>query len=306
MDTHSAIFRPMYFFGLLFYITFFGCYSSSWAQNRNEEFEAWKKSRIQELTGEEGWLNLVGLVPIDTSNAYLNSTNEDSLFLESTLEMSTLGKFLFAKDSVWFTWKNREILSQDSVLVFPIAHGSGAGVYYKDWKWSVIKRGEVYFMRLRQLNHPDLENFEATPVFDYDSNYRVSAFFLPKFNQVISIPNVLGQVIPWKVMGELQFVFHGKSQRLLALEEAGKLFVIFSDQSSGQTTYPTGRYLYVNYPNAKGETIVDFNFAYNPPCAYTAYATCPIPPKENRLDLPINAGEKVLPSQKIKERNKGA
>ncbi|MCE2706994.1 MAG: DUF1684 domain-containing protein [Bacteroidota bacterium] len=302
MDTLSAIFRPIYFFCLLILITFFGSCSSSWAQNRNEEFESWKKSRIQELTGEEGWLNLVGLIPMDTSTTYLNSMDKDSLVLKSEFNESTLGKFLFANDSVWFTWKNREILSQDSVLVFPTAYGSAAGLYYKDWKWSVIKRGEVYFLRLRKLNHPDLENFEATPVFDYNSNYRVSAFFLPKFNQVISIPNVLGQVIPWKVMGELQFVFHGKSQRLIALEEAGKLFIIFSDQSSGQTTYPTGRYLYVNYPNAKGETILDFNFAYNPPCAYTAYATCPIPPKENRLDFLINAGEKVPALAKNKRK----
>ncbi|MEY2704725.1 MAG: hypothetical protein RL407_787 [Bacteroidota bacterium] len=304
MQTPSTFFRPMYFFGLLLLTTLFGCYSGSWAQSRNEEFEAWKKSRIQELTGEEGWLNLVGLIPMDTSTTYLNSMDEDSLVLKSEFDESTLGKFLVAKDSVWFIWQNGDkSIPQESVLVFPTVYGSGAGVYYKDWKWSVIKRGEIYFLRLRKLNHPDLENFEATPVFDYDSNYRVSAFFLPKFNQVISIPNVLGQVIPWKVMGELQFVFHGKSQRLIALEEAGKLFVIFSDQSSGQTTYPTGRYLYVNYPNAKGETILDFNFAYNPPCAYTAYATCPIPPKENRLDLLINAGEKV-PSLATNKRKK--
>jgi uncharacterized protein (DUF1684 family) len=76
------------------------------------------------------------------------------------------------------------------------------------------------------------------------------------------------------------------------VDEAGKLFVIFSDETSGSETYPTGRYLYVNYPDKTGMTEIDFNFAYNPPCAFTAFATCPIPPKVNRLPLALRVGEK--------------
>lgn len=109
----------------------------------------------------------------------------------------------------------------------------------------------------------------------------------------MSITNVLGQVIEWRVMGLLKFEIDGEMQELITLEDEGKLFVIFSDETNDRETYPSGRYLYVAFPDNKGNTIIDFNYAYNPPCAYTAFATCPIPPRENRLDFRIEAGEKV-------------
>ena len=91
----------------------------------------------------------------------------------------------------------------------------------------------------------------------------------------------------------LQFEYEGKDFELLVLDELGKLFVLFADETSALETYPTGRYLYVNPPDAKGMTVLDFNYAYNPPCAYTEFATCPIPPKSNRLPFAILAGEKM-------------
>ena len=94
-------------------------------------------------------------------------------------------------------------------------------------------------------------------------------------------------------MGILRFEIGGQKEELITLEDAGKLFVIFSDQTNGESTYPSGRYIYVAFPDKKGKTLIDFNYAYNPPCAYTAFATCPIPPKENRLDVSIAAGEKA-------------
>jgi uncharacterized protein (DUF1684 family) len=146
---------------------------------------------------------------------------------------------------------------------------------------------------LRDLSHPNLKEFTPTPTFDYNSTYRIQAKLIPRFNQTMDIPNVLGQVISWKVIGVLQFEYEGKDFELLVLDELGKLFVLFSDDSSALETYPTGRYLYVNPPDAKGMTLLDFNYAYNPPCAYTEFATCPIPPKSNRLPFAIHAGEKV-------------
>ena len=280
----------------LILLSLFAFVSVSLAQEG--EFEQWKIKRTAELTGEDGWLNLVGLIWMEAHSPYLEELNASSLGFAEKSGSATLGKFDFGNDSVWFEptelalQKNSNSPQSKRMLVYPIAYGSG-GVYYKDWKWTIIQRGGKYALRLRDLNHPNLKNFTPTPTFDYNSAYRFTAKLEPKFNQTIEIPNVLGQLITWKVVGLLQFEHEGQKFELLVLDELGKLFVIFSDGTSALQTYPTGRYLYVNPPDAKGITTLDFNYAYNPPCAYTEFATCPIPPKSNRLPIEVLAGEKM-------------
>lgn len=261
------------------------------------EFEQWKIKRTAELTGEDGWLNLVGLIWLEADSPYLEEVNASSLGFAEKSGSTTLGKFDFGQDSVWFEptelvlQKKSNSLQSKRMLVYPIAYGTGGGVYFRHWKWSLIQRGGKYALRLRDLNHPNLKNFTPTPTFTYNPTYRFTAKLAPKFNQTLEIPNVLGQLITWKVVGVLQFEYEGQNFELLVLDELGKLFVIFSDETSALQTYPTGRYLYVNSPDAKGITTLDFNYAYNPPCAYTEFATCPIPPKSNRLPFQILAGE---------------
>jgi uncharacterized protein (DUF1684 family) len=261
------------------------------------DFEQWKIKRTAELTGEDGWLNLAGLFWMEARSPYLEEVNSTLGFAEKA-GSATLGKFEIGQDSVWFvgtnllTQEKNSLSEPNRTLVFPTEYGSG-GVYYKNWKWTIIQRGGNYALRLRDLSHSNLQEFTPTPTFDYNSTFRFPAKLIPLFNQTMDIPNVLGQVISWKVIGVLQFEYEGKGFELLVLDELGKLFVLFSDETSAQQTYPTGRYLYVNPPDIKGMTLLDFNYAYNPPCAYTEFATCPIPPKSNRLPFAVHAGEKV-------------
>jgi len=267
------------------------------ARAQEADFEQWKIKRTAELTGENGWLNLAGLFWMEVRSPYLEEANSTLAFAEKT-GSATLGKFEFGQDSVWFVGTNLLIQEKNNfsesnrTLVFPTEYGSG-GVYYKNWKWTIIQRGGNYALRLRDLTHPNLQEFRPTPTFDYNSTFRFPAKLIPRFNQTMDIPNVLGQVISWKVIGVLQFEYEGKDFELLVLDELGKLFVLFSDETSALQTYPTGRYLYVNPPDPKGMTLLDFNYAYNPPCAYTEFATCPIPPKANRLPFAVHAGEKM-------------
>lgn len=264
---------------------------------QNSEFEAWKINREKELLAEEGWLNLAGLYWITETTAFLNIHGKDSLNLSHEATKNTLGSFEVKGDSVWFNFhpsltKRKSIQPSKKVLQFPeTAYGSGA-VYHDRWKWNVISRGGQFAVRLRDLKHTAIADFQSIPYFEYDSAFVTEAFFIPKFNETINIPNVLGQVIEWKVMGLLQFEIGRKRYELTALDEAGKLFVIFSDLTNDKDTYPAGRYLYVDYPDQKGKTQIDFNYSYNPPCAFTPFATCPIPPKVNRLELAVKAGEK--------------
>jgi len=263
------------------------------------EFAQWKIKRQVELTGEDGWLNLVGLIWMEVDSPYLEEVNGATLGFGKNSGSATLGKFEFGQDSVWFEPSELAIKAMTNstpskrMLVYPIAYGTGGGVYYKNWKWSIIQRGGNYALRLRDLNHPNLQNFTPTPTFDYNPAYLFAVKLEPKFNQTLEIPNVLGQLITWKVIGVLHFEREGKKFELLVLDELGKLFVLFSDETSALETYPTGRYLYVNPPDGKGMTTLDFNYAYNPPCAYTEFATCPIPPKSNRLPFAVTAGEKM-------------
>lgn len=267
----------------------------SFAQKEN--FDQWKIEREKELLGENGWLNLAGLFWIDSEKPYLNQFSKDSLVISESPGKKNIGTFQFINDSVWFFF-NRKLVKKTRLqppgltLQFPVETYTAGGVYFDHWKWTVINRGGQFAMRLRDLEHPALAKFQAIPTYDYNPEFSVKAFFQPKFNETMGIPNVLGQIIEWKVMGNLKFQLDGKEYELTALDEAGKLFVIFSDRTNEKDTYPTGRYLYVNYPDRNGNTRIDFNYSYNPPCAFTAFATCPIPPKVNRLEIAVAAGEK--------------
>ena len=108
------------------------------------------------------------------------------------------------------------------------------------------------------------------------------------------ITNVLGMESAETSPGAVVFEVDGHGYRLDAITEKGepKLFVIIADKTSGKGTYPAGRYLYVDPPGSSGEMVIDFNKAYSPPCAFTKFATCPLPPRQNRLPFPIEAGEK--------------
>jgi len=258
-------------------------------------FILWQKEREDEVLDEDGWLNLSGLEWLGDEEIYLNE-KEEKLVLETSADSNNLGYFKIVRDSVWFhpaAKTQMEYGIPEKVLQFPEENYGDLAIQTGKWKWSVIERGGSFGVRIRNLEHPAFKTFEGIPVLEYKPEWNISAKFLPRFNQSISITNVLGQVYDWNVMGMIEFTYQGKGYELITLEEDGKLWVIFSDESNAKDTYPSGRYLYVGYPDRKGNLNLDFNYAYNPPCAFTAFATCPIPPPENRLDFAILAGEMI-------------
>lgn len=279
----------------IFLTVLIGSLSQS-AFSQNEKHEDWKSERESELQAEDGWLNLAGLFWLDSGANYLNFKNQDQLSLSKTSGNFDLGTFKVEHGKVtFFSAKNSIVNHQETriqeFIQFPDEHNGSLNS--GQWKWTVIERGGKFAVRLRDLKHPALSAFQKIPYFEYDPNWDLEAFFEPKFNQTISITNVLGQSIEWIVMGILHFEVNGQKQELVALEDEGKLFVLFSDLTNDQGTYPSGRFLYVNYPDNKGVTRIDFNYSINPPCAFTSFAVCPIPPKSNRLEMAVKAGEKL-------------
>jgi len=157
------------------------------------------------------------------------------------------------------------------------------------------KRGDRFGVRVKDTESESRKNFKGLEYFPTNPAYRIEARFEPyQPPKKIAITNVLGMTSDETSPGALVFTLEGRNFRIDPILEQGEkdLFIIFKDATSGKETYAAARYLYAHPPDATGKTIVDFNKSYNPPCVFTPYATCPLPPPQNRLLIRVEAGEK--------------
>ncbi len=160
----------------------------------------------------------------------------------------------------------------------------------------VIERGGRYGIRLKDRESTIRKRFTGLEWFPIDERYRIVARFSPYPQpRPLRVPNILGQTETMQSPGRAEFEIQGQHVGLdgvLEEPDAKELFFIFRDLTSGKETYGAGRFLYAELPK-DGKLVLDFNKAYNPPCAFTPYATCPLPPSQNRLPVRIEAGEKA-------------
>ena len=160
----------------------------------------------------------------------------------------------------------------------------------------VIKRRDRYAVRVKNAASQLLRSFAGIDSFPIEWHWRFEAHF-ERYDppKEVLVPNVIGGADREKCPGAIVFDYGGKTYRLEPVLEAGTedLFVIFGDRTNGVETYGAGRFLYTKVPDQAGRVILDFNKAYNPPCVFTPYATCPLPPPGNRLPFRVEAGEKL-------------
>lgn len=164
----------------------------------------------------------------------------------------------------------------------------------------VLHRGDRYALRIWDATNPARTNFKGLHWYDPDPKFRVTARWVPYTPvKMLNVPTVLGTTLQQPSPGTAEFTLNGKTLRLepvLESPDSKQLFFILRDTTSQTTTYGAGRFLYTGFPSngldKPGELVLDFNRAENPPCAYTAYATCPLPPRQNRMPVAIPAGEK--------------
>lgn len=263
------------------------------------EIEHWHEQRLYELKEPDGWLNLVGLYWLEEGRSSFGSAAGNRIvfpagsidghagFFEragGTVKMVVADQVAIAKDGQ--PVKEAVIFCKDSLRQPTLASGS--------LRWSVIQREERIGIRLRDLNSPEQRAFTDIDRFPIDKAWRVGAVFQPVSEpRSIAITNVIGQTSQQRTPGKLIFSIGNSTYTLDALAEGDELFVIFADATSGKTTYPSGRFLGVERPKGPdNRTVIDFNKAYDPPCAFTKYATCPLPPRQNVLSLEVSAGEK--------------
>lgn len=264
-----------------------------------EQIEQWHQQRVASLKSENGWLNLAGLFWLKEGGNTAGSNPGNDLSFPADKAPDQLGTFRLTNGVVQFeaapeiaVSANGQPLLKPETIFSPTA-AAPTTLQYGTLRWFVIKRGSKYAVRLRDLDSPTLKEFHGIERYPVDEAYRVRARLeVPSERRTIPILDITGQTSQQPLAGTLVFDLGGKTHRLDAVGEGEKLFILFGDATNPSETYGAGRFLYADKPGPDGLTTLDFNQAINPPCAFTPYATCPIPPKQNRLALRIPAGEK--------------
>ena len=252
--------------------------------------------RVKALTAQNGWLNLAGLYWLKPGdNSFGSAPNNQLVFKHKNMPV-VLGKFKVAGTRVSFEFdkavtKFPNDYSEELVLFDP-TNKTDTSIHFNQFMWSVIIREDKIGVRFRDLKNPALVAFKGNKRFAINQTWNLPAKLLPPNPSGLFITNVLGQTTAEDYAGKISFEYQGKNYVLDAISEGpGDLFVVFGDATNGINTYHTGRFMYVPRPDNNGNTFIDFNKAFNPPCAYTPYATCPIPPKQNILPFKVTAGE---------------
>jgi len=262
------------------------------------EINAWHEKRVVDLLGPQGWLNVSGLFWLHEGiNTFGSDPKNDVVFPEGKIA-ARAGYFLLKQGIVsvdiapGVKVQAKDKMISHAVLFHPDS-SSNPTLEAGSLRWFIIKRDTKYGVRLRDLENPAVKEFSSIERYAVDPAWRATARFEKAVGRTLSITNVLGQTSQQNSPGTLVFQLQGKEFRLDAIDEGGEdLFIIFGDATNTKETYGAGRYLYVAKPDASGNTVIDFNKGYNPPCAFTEFATCPLPPKQNILAISITAGEK--------------
>lgn len=264
-----------------------------------EEVNNWHSKRIESLKAENGWLNLAGLYWLDQGKNTFGTSSKNKIVFPTGTITDEAGYFERNGDVItFFASPNAKVLVngtevKQAVVFHPDSVRSAPVLSYGNLKWTFIKRDDKIGLRLRNLKSETLAHFKGIERFPVKEEWKAEATIQKSASSTVAITNVLGQTNQQKTPGTLVFKIDGKEYKLDPIDEGNKLLLVFGDATSGNETYPAGRFISVDKPGADGKTIIDFNKAYNPPCAFSPYATCPLPPKQNILPIPITAGEKT-------------
>jgi uncharacterized protein len=257
--------------------------------------EQWRQQREKDLQDDGGWLTVAGLFWFkDGPNSTGTDLSSDIVLPQGPAKLGIFefhnGKTTFHPASGAAVTVNGKPASRDTALR-PDTEGHPDQLKLETLTMFVIQRGKRYGIRMRDTESRIRAEFTGLHWFPVNDRYRVTAKFVANEpGKTIAVPNVLGETEQEASPGYVLFTLNGESLRLDPVVEGKELFFIFHDRTSGKETYPPGRFLHTDLP-IDGKVELDFNKAYNPPCAFTPFATCPLPPKQNRLPIRIEAGE---------------
>jgi hypothetical protein len=264
----------------------------------------WRAKVETSLKRDNGWLTLAGRYPLKYGENTFGTGKGNDIIFPPGLGPAGMG-------SVWIEpGKVRIKLVEDFKMkswdgefnerIAATGEGQTDWMTYGRSAFHIIERGGRYILRLADNQSEVRKGFGNRVWYDVDDNYRVNAKFIPYDPpRKVPIVNVLDEVSDEPSPGYLEFEIFGRRYTLDVVGDDEGLFTIFKDKTAGDTTYGSGRFLYVE-EKPKPNTIfkLDLNRAYNPPCAFSEFTTCPLPPKQNILDTKIEAGEKYPPTKK--------
>jgi uncharacterized protein (DUF1684 family) len=287
----------------------------------NTENESWRNNRNKKCRDPDGWLSLAGLHFLSSGDNTVGGDPSNNIRFEVANSLPFVGTLNVNGDTVAFTRADsatdvrvdgREIASGDKIVLSWSEETPTVVTHDGTLKWFIIKRGSRFAVRLRDANNQVLRDFAGIDMWPIDEAYRVRAKFEPfQTPKEVTVLNASGDTETDLSFGLLRFSLHGVELSLQPLHNPAEkdLFIVFGDKTTGKQSYGGGRMLYVKAPVGGEECIVDFNQSYNPPvwllvrvvvssltratqCVFTPYCTCPLPIKENKLPVPVEAGEK--------------
>ena len=265
--------------------------------------EQWQAGRVERLTAPDGWLSLIGLEWLKDGTNRVGSATDNDIVLNAgpahlgvvTLAHDGSMRIALDKDS-GATIDGKAVM--EAALVDDLHAGADAAptrVSFGTASFYVIDRDGRKGLRVKDTEAPTRKHFVGIDAFPIDPSWRIEATWVPAApGETLEMGSVIGTIDKYPVPGKLEFTRDGKRFEILpVIEEPGdaQYFIVFADRTSGKETYGAARFLYIDPPK-DGKVVLDFNKAYNPPCAFTPFATCPLAPPENRLDLRVTAGEK--------------
>ncbi len=256
------------------------------AERNSLAWQAWRNARQAELSGPDSWIGLVGLYWLEPGGNRVGSSADCVVRLP--------GGPLHLGDLAWSGEALRWLpVTGEALELATDRDGVATVVDCSPWAFFVVEREGRLAARVRDRAWATRQTFSGVPVYDYDPAWVIDADWqvLPQ-PLAIEVPNVVGDLKPVVVTHQAVFEVAGERVTLLPMAVSEQdVFFVFRDRSSGRETYGAGRFLKVA-PAVDGRIRLDFNFAFNPPCAFTAFATCPLPPPENWLPFVVPAGER--------------
>jgi len=283
-----------------------GAFSNTTSAIKNEDFHKeemkWRKERDKSMRSSTSWLTIAGLFWLDEGENTFGTNKTNKLVLPSGSAPSFCGKFILGEGKVKVivaegTGIKIEGEEIDERILTSDNQGNPDILELNDLRMWVIKRGERYGIRMRDYNARAYKEYKGLEFFPPSEKFRIEGNFVPYDKEkIIEITTVAGTKAEMISPGSIFFIMGGKEYRLEAFkadEKNTKLFIVFKDLTNGEKTYAKGRFMTVDVlENEKVD--LNFNRATNPPCNYTPYATCPVPPqKANWLNVRIEAGEKT-------------
>ena len=274
---------------------------SSCIDTYENDIQEWQQLRLKELKGPYSWPSVIGLYPLQDSVTTFGSAAYNDLIIAEGPEF--LGSLVKADTVILYNNDSKGLVEIDGLQSERVGlrtdlHPDGPSYgTYNSIQWHIIKREGQYLLRVKDTLSQYRTALTSLPIYPIDKKYCIEGHVDPAISPdaEVSFKNILGMDITSNISAVINFQWEGQDYSLSALDGGSDMYwIMVHDQTTGIDTYGGGRYLYLKSADEDGRVVLDFNKLENPPCVFTPFATCPLPPKSNHLPFQIHAGEKML------------